>query len=99
VRSRLCGLLELLEPKCQPVAIRTILRPSRPVDQCPGDPLEAEFEKWTIVDIEQPIRDVNSVIRVDADQVSIKGRMMELISGRPFETIGWPNCSSASMTM
>jgi len=51
----------LLEPDSQPVAIGTILKPSRPVDQCSGDPLEAEFEKRAIMDFEQPIRDVNSV--------------------------------------
>jgi hypothetical protein len=48
----------LLEPKRQPVAIGMILKPPRPVDQCPGDPLEAEFEKLTIMDFEQAIGDV-----------------------------------------
>jgi hypothetical protein len=78
VASRLCGFLELLEPDRQLVAIRTILKPSGSVDQCSGDPLEAEFEKRAIMDFKQPIRDVNSVIGVDADQVGIEGRMMEL---------------------
>jgi hypothetical protein len=46
-------------------------------DQSTGDRFEALFEKRAIVDFEHPIRDVNSVIGVDADQVSIKGRMMD----------------------
>lgn len=43
VRSRLCRLLELLETNCQPIAVGTILKPSRPVDQHSGDPLQPEF--------------------------------------------------------
>jgi hypothetical protein len=30
------------------------------------------------MDFEEPVRDVNSVIGVDPDQLSIEGRMMEL---------------------
>jgi hypothetical protein len=55
-----------------------VLKPSRPIDQCSGDPLEAEFEKRAIMDFEQPIRDVNSEIGVDVDQVGVEGRVMEL---------------------
>jgi hypothetical protein len=61
----------------QPVAIRTILIPSRQLDQCSGNPLEAEFEKWTIVDFEQPLGDMDAEIRVDPDQVGIERRMMD----------------------
>ena len=39
--------------------------------------LQYEFEKWPVVDFEQPIGDVNSVIGVDADQMGIEGRVME----------------------
>ncbi|HZC82104.1 MAG TPA: hypothetical protein VE222_10425 [Nitrospiraceae bacterium] len=70
--------LELLEPDRQPVAIRTILTPSRRFDQCSRDPLEAEFEKRAIMDFELPIRDVDSEIGVDPDQVGVEGRMMDL---------------------
>jgi len=59
----------LLEPEGQPVAIGTILNPPRPVDQSPSDSLEPEFEEWPIVDFEQPIGDMNSVIGIDADQM------------------------------
>jgi len=30
------------------------------------------------MDFEEPVRDVNSIIGVDADQVGVEGRMMEL---------------------
>jgi hypothetical protein len=43
---------ELLKPERQPLPIRTILTPSRPVDQCSGDPLQPKFEKGTIRDFE-----------------------------------------------
>jgi hypothetical protein len=62
---------EMLEPDRQPVAVRMILKPSRPVDQCSGDPLQAEFEKRAVMDFEQPVRDMDSEIGVDADQVGI----------------------------
>jgi len=45
----------LLEPNRQPVEIGKICIPPRPVDHLPDDPLEAEFEKWTIMDFEQPL--------------------------------------------
>jgi hypothetical protein len=48
------------------------------LDHLPDDPFEAEFEKRAIMDFEQPIGDVNSVIGVDADQVGVEGRMMDL---------------------
>jgi hypothetical protein len=73
----LCSLLELLEPKRQPVSVRTILKRSRPVDQFSDDPLKAEFEKRAVMDFEQAVRDVDSVIRVNADQVGIKRGMMD----------------------
>jgi hypothetical protein len=76
--SNLCGSSELLEPDRQPVAIGTILKPSRHVDQYSGDPLKAEFEKRAVMNFEQRVRDVNSEIGVDPDQVGIEGGMMEL---------------------
>ena len=76
--TELCGFLELLEPNRQPLAVRTILKPSRPVDQVSGDPLQPEFEKRAVMDFQEPIGHVNSVIAVDPDQMSIEGRMMEL---------------------
>jgi hypothetical protein len=52
------------------------------LDHLPGDPLEAEFEKRRITDFEQPIRDVNSIVGVNADQVGVEGGMMDFGSGR-----------------
>jgi hypothetical protein len=67
--------LELLEPDRQPVAIRTILTPSRPVYQRSGDSLQTEFEKRAIMDFEQPVRDMDAEIGVNPDQVGIECRM------------------------
>jgi hypothetical protein len=79
VRSaELCGSPELLEPDRQPVAIGTILKPSRPVDQCSGDPLKAEFKKRAVMYFQEPIRHMDAEIGVDPDQVGIEGRVMEL---------------------
>ena len=69
---------ELLEPDRQPVPIWTILVPSRQLDDLPDDLLQAEFEERPIVDFEQPIGDMNSKIGVDADQMGVEGRVMEL---------------------
>ncbi len=68
----------MLKPKRQSVSIRTILTPSRPVDQCSGDPLEAEFQKRAIMDFEQPVRDMDAEIRVYPDQMGVEGRMVDL---------------------
>jgi hypothetical protein len=99
MRSRLCGSLELLEPNRQSVPIGTILCPPRRLDHLPGNPFKPEFEKRPTVDFQEPIRDVNSVIGVDPDQVGIEGRRWSFVSGKPFEITGCPNSSSASMTM
>ena len=84
VRSKLCRLLELLEPERQSVPVGAILTPPRQLDLLPDDPFQAEFEKRTIMDFEQPVRDVDAEIGVNADQVIWR----ILVSGNPFETIG-----------
>jgi hypothetical protein len=73
----LCGFSELLEPDSQPVPVRTILNSPRQLNRCSGDALEAEFEKPATMDFEQPIRDMDAEIRIDADQMG-EGGMMEL---------------------
>ena len=88
MRSRLCGLLEVLEPDRQPVAIRTILTPPRSIDKRSGNRFETEFEERTIVDFEQPVRDMDAEIRVYPDQMGVECRMVDFrqrqpIRGRP----------------
>jgi hypothetical protein len=92
-------IFELFEPDGQPVPIRSVLEPSRPVDQRSDDPLEAEFEKWSIVDFEQPVRDMDLKSGSIPIRWASKAAWWIFDSGRPLETIGCPNCSSASMTM
>ena len=76
--SPLCGLLEFLEPHRESVPVRTILTASRQFDHLPDDPLQPEFKKRAIMDFEQPVGDVNSVIGVDPDQVGVEGCVMDL---------------------
>jgi hypothetical protein len=66
------------EPNYQPVPIRPILSPPRQLNRIAGDSLQPKFEKPPIADFEQPIGDVDTEIRIDSDQVSIEGRVMEL---------------------
>ena len=71
------SLLELLEPSRQSIPIRAIVTSPRQLDQCASDPLEAEFEERAIMDFQEPIRDVSSVIGVDPDQMGVEGRMVD----------------------
>ena len=64
------------DAKCLP--IRAIFPPPWRLEHLPDDPLKAEFEKRAVMDFQEPIGHVNSVIAVDPDQMSIEGRMMEL---------------------
>jgi hypothetical protein len=58
--------------------IRAIRISPRQFDYLPDDSLQAELEERAIVNFEQPIRNVNSVIGIDADQVGVKDCMMNL---------------------
>jgi hypothetical protein len=55
-----------------------ILKPLRPLYQRSGDPLKTKFEEGAIVDFEQPVGDLNSVIGVDTDLMGVEGRVMQL---------------------
>ncbi len=76
--KRSCGFLELLEPQRQPVTIGVIACSPWQLDLLPDDSLQTKFEKRTVMDFEQPVGDVNSLIGVDPDQVSIEGGMVDL---------------------
>jgi hypothetical protein len=78
LRDGYADFLELLEPDRQSVPIRAILTPPRQLDHLPDDPLEPEFEERAVMDFEQSVRDVNSVIRVDPDQVGVEGGVVVL---------------------
>ena len=64
--------------RCQPIPIRPILRSPRQLDPCAGDPLEADFEERAVMDFKQSISDMNPEIDIDADQVGIERRMVDL---------------------
>jgi hypothetical protein len=73
VRSRVSGLLNCSNR----IASRSRTGRSSIRYQRSGNSLQPEFQKRAVMDFEQPVGDVNSVIRVDVDQVN-EGRMMEL---------------------
>jgi hypothetical protein len=73
----------MLEPQRQSVPIRAIRRTPRHRDLRAGDGFEAKFEERPIVDFEQPIGDMNSEICIDADQIGIEGRMVDLRQWQP----------------
>jgi hypothetical protein len=68
----------LLEPYRQPLPVGTILHPFWHLDMRAVNPLEAQFEKRAVVDIKQPVGDVNTVIGINADQVSVEGCVVNL---------------------
>jgi hypothetical protein len=72
----------LLEPDRQPVSIGTILIPSWQLDHLPRRSLSGRVRETGRYGFEQPLEDVDAVIGVDPDQVSIEGRMMDFGSGR-----------------
>jgi hypothetical protein len=75
--KHLGSLLELLEPLRQPISIGAILCPPRQLDRLPKDPLQPKFEKRTVMNFQKPVGDMDSEIRVNPDQVGIKGCMMD----------------------
>jgi hypothetical protein len=76
VRSKLCGLLKLLEPKGQPVAVRPVLDPVRPIDQLSRDSLEPELEEQAMMRFEQPVGNMDWEIGVDLRWVP-KGHVVD----------------------
>jgi hypothetical protein len=57
----------LLEPDCQPVAVRPVLDPVRPIDHRSGDSLEPELEEQAMMRFEQPVGNMDWEIGVDPD--------------------------------
>jgi hypothetical protein len=78
----------LLEPKRQPIPVRPILRSPWHHDLSAGNALEAEFEEWTVMDVEQPISDMDAEISIDADQVGVERRVMDFGQRQPIRDDG-----------
>ena len=62
------------------------------------EPLQG-FEHRAIVLREQALGYMEPIVGIDADQVGIKGGMMDLRQRGAIGTTGWPNRSSLSATM
>jgi hypothetical protein len=90
VRSKLCRLLELLEPERQSVPVWAILTPPRQLDLLPN-----EFEKRTIMGLERVAANQDPpyhLIGVDPD-------FRIHVSDRCSKSNRLPNSLSASVTM
>src|ERR1700730_574239 len=67
--------LESLEPQCEPIPVRAILRPRWQMDGLAIEPLQ-RLQHRPVALAQQPFGDVQAVIRVDADKVRIEGSVM-----------------------
>jgi hypothetical protein len=75
--AALSSLLEFLEPSRQSVPIGAILIPPRQLDHLSNDPFQTEFQERPVMEIEKSVRNVDTEIGVDPDQVNIEGRMVD----------------------
>ena len=76
-----------------------ILSPSGQTDQSDQLSFEPLSEERPVVEIEQPVRDMDAEIRVYPDRLASKAAWWIFDSGNRFVTIGCPLCSSTSMTI
>ena len=72
------GPPELLESRREPVAVGAKLRAPRGPDQASGTGLQALLEQGTVVEHQEPLRDVHPTVGVDADQVVVEGGVVDL---------------------
>jgi len=68
--------LKSFETQSEPVAIRTVLDAARQMDGSAVQTLQS-FEHWAVFPHEQPLGNVQLIIRVDTDQMSVEGRVMD----------------------
>jgi hypothetical protein len=69
---------ELLETNGKPVSVRVILLCPRQPDQRSCDPLEALLEQRPVVQHQRSLGDVYAAVGVDADQVVVERRVVDL---------------------
>jgi hypothetical protein len=74
---QLCGALEQLEPSGEPVPVRVVLLAPRQPDQSAGSGFQALLQERSVVQFQQPIGDMHSAVRIDADQVVVERRMVD----------------------
>ena len=79
VRSKMAilrHLLETLEANRKPIPIRSVLNPVRQMEGFAIYLLEG-FEHQAVVLVEQSVRDMQSIVGIDPDQMGIEGGMMD----------------------
>ena len=65
-----------IEPQREPVSIRVVLSPLRKAQQSAVQPFD-RLQHRPILLSEQTLRDVQSVVWIDSDQVGVEGGMMD----------------------
>jgi nucleoside-diphosphate-sugar epimerase len=76
-RRSLSGL-KTFEPLGQPISIRIVDGPMGQTDRLPGHCFDPMFEQRAIVDREERLTDVDTIVRIDSDQMGVKRSMMNL---------------------
>ena len=79
VRAKIANLrrrLETLEANRKPIPIRPVLSPVRQMEGFAIYLLEG-FEHRAVVLVEQSVRDMQSIVGIDPDQMGIEGGMMD----------------------
>lgn len=71
----LCGVLEYLKPLRQPISIRIVIGSARKVKLSSVKWFE-RLQHLAIVLMEKPVRNVDAIVGIDADEVSIEGGVM-----------------------
>ncbi len=69
--------LEALEPQRKPISVRLILHAARQVDRAAVQPLQGS-EHRPVVLPQQPLGHMQPIVRIDADQMRVERRMMNL---------------------
>jgi len=74
---------ELLKPDGEALPVGVIFPAPRQTYQTPGHGLQPLLQKWAVVQIEKPVGDMDSEVRVDADQLRVEGSVVNLRQRQP----------------
>jgi hypothetical protein len=66
-----------LEPSGEPVPVGVVLLAPRQADQGACSGFQALLQERSVVQFQQPIGDMHSAVRIDADQVVVERRMVD----------------------
>ena len=69
---------EGLKTQIESIAVRLVLGTSRIENAYAAGGLASELEEGTVVDVEEPVRDMDDAIGVDAEQIAVEGGVVDL---------------------